>query len=182
MSAAIETYTGNVVEPLRLLARDVELEDIAHALSLLCRYNGHSARFYSVAEHSVHCAREALERGYGRAIARWALLHDAGEAYLADVAAPLKPEFPGFSVLEDRVMKAVVRRFRLTPWDEPPVVKNLDRDMLVTEASFLLRSGGAHLGEEYTKGASKLRREIHCWDPVESKEKFLYTADYLGIE
>ena len=77
----VSTFSGGRFHPLKPRIEEVRIEDIAHALSLKCRYSGQCARFYSVAEHSVLVA--ALVEP------RWqpaALLHDAGEAYLADLA------------------------------------------------------------------------------------------------
>jgi hypothetical protein len=81
----IETYTGRIVDPLGLRAEDVYIEDVAHALSNLCRFTGHTSAFYSVAEHSVHVSLMVP-----REHALMGLLHDAAEAYLGDVSSPLK--------------------------------------------------------------------------------------------
>ena len=76
----IQTYTGRQFWPLDPRIEDIDIHDIAHALSHQCRYSGHCLRFYSVAEHSVllshHVAGEHM---------LWALLHDAWEAYLAAI-------------------------------------------------------------------------------------------------
>src|SRR5689334_14267678 len=85
----IRTYTGRKFYLFDSGPEDVEIEDIAHALSMQCRYNGHVQRFYSVAEHSCYVsAIVAAEMGnakYDINVALWALLHDASEAYLGDV-------------------------------------------------------------------------------------------------
>src|SRR5690606_5290032 len=76
----MQTFTGRAVYPLDLRPDDIDIQDIAHALSMQCRYAGHTRQFYSVAEHSVHVARWC--RQYGPAAALEGLLHDATEAYL----------------------------------------------------------------------------------------------------
>ena len=84
----IQTYTGRKFHPLRPRVAEVDVRDIAHALSLKCRFGGHCRVFYSVAEHSVRVSR-VLE-AKGRELAVWGLMHDAGEAYLPDVGRPVK--------------------------------------------------------------------------------------------
>ena len=80
----IHTFTGRHFYPLNPNADDVDIEDIAHALANTCRFNGHVSTFYSVAQHCV------LASQYCESDPLWALMHDAAEAYLPDVAAPVK--------------------------------------------------------------------------------------------
>jgi hypothetical protein len=86
----IETYTGKFVDSVNLKEQDVDFRDIAHSLSFTCRYGGHVRRFYSVAEHSIHCYDVARRAGYSGVFCLAVLLHDAGEAYWHDLARPLK--------------------------------------------------------------------------------------------
>jgi hypothetical protein len=112
----IQTYTGRKFWPLDPRPDDVCIEDIAHALALKCRYTGHCREFYSIAQHSVMVSHmvPAVD-------ALWGLLHDAGEAYLPDVASPIKgrcmviPENVAveFSVAERRILTAVAVHFDL---------------------------------------------------------------------
>ena len=92
--SCIRTYTGIMFDPLNPDPELVNITDIAHALSLLCRANGHFRNFYSVAQHSINCMEEAKERGYSRKVQLACLLHDASEAYLSDVTRPIKQEIP----------------------------------------------------------------------------------------
>jgi hypothetical protein len=96
----IQTYSGRQFWPLDPRVEDVHLEDIAHALSNVCRYTGHVREFYSVAEHSVHVSWSCEPED-----ALWGLLHDASEAYLADMARPVKQNMPVYVAAE-----------RLVPW------------------------------------------------------------------
>lgn len=84
-SATIQTFTGRYVQPLAMSVDDVDIRDIAHALSNVCRFQGHVREFYSVAQHSVLCSR-LVPAGFALA----ALLHDSPEAYICDFSGPLK--------------------------------------------------------------------------------------------
>lgn len=123
----IQTFTGRKFFPAAPSPDDVHIEDIAHALSMLCRYGGHCRQFYSVAEHSLHASFFVPP-----ADALWALLHDASEAYLVDVPRPVKPLLGGYRDLEAGIMRAVCTRFGLAP-EEPPAVSRVDRALLFDE-------------------------------------------------
>ena len=86
----ILTYKKKEFYPLSPKTEDIDIEDIAHALSLLCRANGHFKHFYSVGLHSLNCAYEAMARGYSENVVLGCLLHDGSEAYLADITRPVK--------------------------------------------------------------------------------------------
>jgi len=90
----ITTYTGEDFKPLSPDAKQIHIEDIAHALSLMCRANGHFVRFYSIAQHSINCAIEAKARGLSVKVQTACLLHDGSEAYLLDITRPVKEHLP----------------------------------------------------------------------------------------
>jgi hypothetical protein len=104
----MQTYTGRAFWPLAPQADDIDPADIAHALSMLCRYGGHVERFYSVAEHCVLMSY-AVPPGY----ALWALLHDATEAYMGDMVRPLKRSMPEYQAAEARLSAVICDRFGL---------------------------------------------------------------------
>lgn len=87
------TCKGRELDPFNLKAEDIDIEEIAHSLSMQCRYNGATPEFYSVAQHSVYCALYTLNRGSHRADALGMLLHDAAEAYIGDYVRPMKNMF-----------------------------------------------------------------------------------------
>jgi hypothetical protein len=144
----IQTFTGEKFFPLRPRHQDIVLEDIAHALSNVCRYTGHVCRFYSVAEHSVlvslEVERRAVEQSVDarqvRNLARWGLLHDASEAYIADVSRPLKqlPAFDEYRAAEAHLQSVIAERFGLSPDGEPPEVKAVDYEILANEVEALM--------------------------------------------
>lgn len=120
----IQTYTGRQFWPLDPRPEDVDIEDIAHALSMKCRFTGHTQVFYSIAQHSVLV--------YDIAETLPALLHDAAEAYFADVATPIKNAFPIFREIEDRLMSAIGIKFGFTDADVHKI-KYADRIAFATE-------------------------------------------------
>lgn len=135
----IQTHTGRKFDPFTAGPSDIDPRDIARALSHVCRYGGHVDRFYSVAEHSVLLAREVYRRGGTLDQVRWALMHDATEAYLGDVCRPLKhrPEWAFYRQIEaDLMARAIAPRFRLVG-AEPEIVRQLDTEILGTEARAL---------------------------------------------
>lgn len=93
---SITTYTKKTFDPLAPKEEFLDIHDIAHSLSLLCRANGHFPEFYSVGEHCLNCAREAQARGYSVRVQLACLLHDASEAYLSDVTRPVKSALPEY--------------------------------------------------------------------------------------
>lgn len=96
----IRTYTGIRINPLNPDSEVIDIIDIAHALSLMCRANGHFKTFYSVGQHSINCMMEAKARGYSKKVQFACLLHDASEAYLSDVTRPVKQEMPQYRAIE----------------------------------------------------------------------------------
>jgi 5'-deoxynucleotidase YfbR-like HD superfamily hydrolase len=107
----INTVSGIEVNLLDPIPSQISIEDIAHSLAYQCRFAGHVKRFYSVAQHSVVVAAMAPD-----ALKKYALLHDAAEAYLQDVTAPLKQIWgPAYKLLEERFMKVISKKFDLDP-------------------------------------------------------------------
>ena len=86
----ITTYTGNHFDPINPDPELINIVDIAHALPMICRGNGQVSTFWSVGEHCILCAKEAVARGYSNRVIEGALLHDASECYMSDVPRPLK--------------------------------------------------------------------------------------------
>ena len=76
----IMTHSKKMFDPLHPKTELIDIEDIAHALAMLCRANGHFKTFYSVCQHSINCMHEAVARGYSRRVQLGCLLHDASEA------------------------------------------------------------------------------------------------------
>lgn len=112
MKTHLLTYCGHKIDPFKMGPDDVCLEDIAHALSLLCRYGGHTKELFSVAEHSILVALRVWLDTYSLEVTRYALLHDATEAYVQDLISPVKSRLKGYRILEKKVAKAIDTHFK----------------------------------------------------------------------
>lgn len=136
----ITTYTGVRFNPLEATADDIRIEDIAHALSYICRGNGQVKSFWSVAQHCINCAKEAKARGYSRKVQMACLLHDAAECYLSDVPSPLKRVMPDYKSYEKKLLEIIYAKFAgsaLTP-EESEQVEQVDKAMLYMDLHTLL--------------------------------------------
>ncbi|HOO79334.1 MAG TPA: phosphohydrolase [Lachnospiraceae bacterium] len=141
MSNYMKTYTGRKVNPLEPKANDICLDDIAHALSLICRGNGQTTHFYSVAMHCINCQKEAKARNYSIRVQLGCLLHDASEAYLSDVIRPVKQHLPKYSEIEEMFFGAVFEHFNLSDFSEEEwdLVKEVDDALLDYDLTELLQ-------------------------------------------
>ena len=140
MGQYITTYTGKHFEPISPRVEQICIEDIAHALPLICRGNGHVRTFWSVGEHSILCAKEAAVRGLSRRLVLACLLHDAGECYLSDIPRPFKQELPAYRELEDRLLAMIYEKYlgAVLTEEEEGLLKEIDDDMLWYDLEILL--------------------------------------------
>lgn len=159
------TYTGKVYWPTDPSVDDVCIEDIAHGLSMLCRYAGQCHRFYSVAEHSVHVSHMVP-----RELALEALLHDASEAYCSDVARPLKQILPDYKAIEGANERVIRWRFGLRE-EEHPTVKTADTRILVNEYAALFPPLPRATSLDHLTPDPNI--QIFGWDPWRAERFFL---------
>lgn len=149
MHGTIHTVGGSEFCPFREAMGSVDIGDIAWSLAHQCRYNGHVDRFYSVANHSMVMARYFRDRhDYKNALE--ALLHDAAEAYVGDMAYPLKRLLPDFVAIENRVQGYLLKALGLHEYTrehdgavyyvQSPAVRRLDKRMIEHESSILRSS------------------------------------------
>lgn len=166
----VQTYSGRKFTPLNPKIEDIDINDIATALSRKCRYNGHCREFYSVAEHSVLMARYAP---------KWlrlaALLHDAGECYLTDMPGPIKSAFSDFVACEDAIMELVAQKFGFM-WPLPDEVKRMDRAMLSDEKEQIM----APTEHDWGLMAPALGIKLQLWTPKRARAEFLMTFYEAG--
>jgi hypothetical protein len=166
----IQTYSGLKMYPLDPRPEEICIEDIAHALSNICRFTGHCSQFYSVAQHSVYVSTHVSETN-----ALWGLLHDASEAYLCDIARPVKHSepFAGYRIAEKRLQSVIAEKFGLSPI-QPEEIDVADKLLLVTEA----RDLGLFTPEWDHFKITPLEMKIHPVPPENAKRVFL---DWLEV-
>lgn len=129
------TYTGKEIDPLNPKAEKIEVNDIAHALSMICRANGHFKHFYSVGQHSVNCCLEAEARGCSDRVQLACLLHDGSEAYIADLIRPVKERVSGYEKCEEKLQSIIYKKYGIICLSqaEKDCIKEIDDDILLHE-------------------------------------------------
>ena len=170
--AWIITYTGKKFYLLTPTAEMVDIEDIAHALSQLCRWTGHTRYHYSVAQHSWYASYLVA-----REFALSTLLHDASEAYLGDMNRPLKhftSAGPAYMEIEGNVENVIFTKFGL-PYPLPEAVKAADTQMLYAEKSQLMKVTEAtkYEARKWGRDETEAAITIERWTPRRAKKMFL---------
>ena len=160
MEDIINTWGGQPFDFINPQPTSIFIEDIAHALSLQCRFNGHCDKFYSVAEHSIEVCRLVESRGYSLVVIMTALLHDAAEAYIGDIVSPLKKRLPDYREIERGIEKAVADKFSIQ-YPFPKEVHKADKDILELEFASL---------KPFSEKPSDLLR---CMPPEMAEAEFL---------
>lgn len=173
----INTYTGIRFYPLDPRAEEIDILDIAHALSFMVRANGHLESFYTVGQHCLNCAGEAIARGYSLRICLACLLHDGSEAYLSDITRPVKQYLQTYRRLERKIQSTVYAAFRLgelSP-EEQAKVDEIDNDMLYYEFARL------HPNATVGKDPNPLLSEADFSEkkPAETEKTFLSLFEEL---
>ena len=161
----LQVYSGDSFYPLEPEFSKVDIYDIAHSLSLLCRYGGHTKEFYSVAEHSIMVSHLVSSDN-----ALWGLLHDASEAYLVDLPRPIKIHMPDYIAAEKRLMRHICNNFRLNE-NEPTEVKEADCRITCNERTLL----NPPINQWDSKWLHKPFENIFfmLYDPKTAEKKFL---------
>lgn len=161
---SLDTYMGLDIDPFDPAPCGIHIVDIAHALSNICRFAGMTRRFYSVAQHAV-LASNLVERP----VALAALMHDASEYVLGDVARPLKETsaFDQYVTAEKRLMMVIAGKFGFQ-WPMPPQVKEVDEMLARTEARDLMPATST-----WWRGGPVLPDRIEPWVPEVAEKRFI---------
>ena len=177
----IQTVSGRRFNPLEPDPAEVDIGDIARALSNQCRFGGNARVFYSVGQHCCLVADLVAERGGDVEAQLAALLHDASEAYLVDLPHPLKHRSALgalYAEIEGPLQAAICERFGLAV-SPPPMLKEVDRALLATERRAV--SSEAWPWPELA-GFEPLELAIEPWLPQRAFEEFMTRYDRLTAE
>lgn len=190
----IQTFSGKKFYPLDPRIEEIDVHDIAHALSNVCRFTGHQRNFYSVSEHCCHMADFFMSDRFAVlmddwsyynyekrfSLAKWALFHDASEAYIADIARPVKKFLTNYQDIENNIMFEVAKKFDLNPKQAslPYEIKLIDNNILFDE-----RDQNMTIPKEMWGGEEDripLNISIECWGSYRAKREFMFR--YLALE
>lgn len=165
------THTGKRFHPIGHSTEDFDIQDIAHALANLCRFAGHTRKFYSIAQHCTVVSRILEEQGFNKVTQLRGLLHDASEAYLVDIPMPVKilDCMAGYRELEKKVEDRIAERFELESLTNPSV-KRADMIALAMEARDLM---GDPKDWESLIGIEPMRWEVYPMTPTQARRAFL---------
>lgn len=166
----METYSGKQFFFMDPHPSTIDEVDIAHAIGKLCRYGGHTRKFYSVAEHCCRLAQYVAKlHPNDTQLAFEALMHDSTEGYLVDMPRPIKQQLPDYKVIEEKLARAIALRFGLRhPF--PRLIHELDSRILVDERKQAMSKSKNNWGIDGLEG---LGIHLQFWDPVEAPYKFL---------
>lgn len=140
MADYIYTVSKKKFYPLKPRIEDIDITDIAHALSMIARANGHFPHFHSVAQHSIECANEAIARGLDARLSLACLLHDGAEAYMSDVTTPVKSRLSDYRVYEDKLIGLIYQKYIGTvSEEEKAVVYQIDKELLYYEFYYYMQ-------------------------------------------
>lgn len=160
--SVIVTISGRRVDVLNPDPGQIDIGDIAHGLSMICRYTGHVHKFYSVAEHSVLVSELVRHFGGQRDLQLSALLHDATEAYVTDLARPLKhlEELREYREIENYVARAIKTRFKLAIDVNHPAIEHFDNSIAQDEMYALTPRQAVPLGVVKIQALEPLRAKL----------------------
>jgi hypothetical protein len=174
----MQTYTGVAWYHADPRPEDVRLLDIAHGLSMLCRFGGHCNLFYSVAEHSVLVANTLRMWGEPPSMQLLGLMHDATEAYVVDVPRPLKRLLGrGYSDIEHATWGAIASTFGF-PRELPEIVHKADNAVLLTEKEVLLGPSPMPWGDVPGEPANVT---VNSYEPERARSLFLRQYNHLRV-
>ncbi len=192
----VTTVNGTTVDLFNLQPEDIRLTDIAIALSNLCRFNGQlpSGTFYNVAQHSMVLADYFTMQNYSLPHAQFALLHDAAEAYIGDMAHPIKANMREFVDLERIVERNIMRKYLPGAFGDDGdldsthsevlrAVLDADRELCHTEAHFIWAGAPPAWAEQPNAEMDACLDRCSLFCPFEkSADAFLAFADWYGIK
>lgn len=179
--AMFRTVSGNYIDLLEPDPCMIDIHDIAHGLSNICRFNGQTPEFYSVAQHSVLCYWLAKEKGYTPAERLACLLHDAAEAYVGDMVRPLKQHLAAFAFTEQGVDIAIATALNFDHRQHHALVRLVDLKALATEKHYLFPEDQTTWEGLESFDAADVP-DWTCWLPDQACKAFLEHVRVAVIE
>lgn len=159
----IQVYQGKVFDFVNPTEQMIDIENIAHSLSMLCRFGGHCKWFYSVAQHCCYAYDAAKPENK-----KEALLHDASEAYIQDIVRPLKRRLPDYNVYESNIERLIAKKFNL-PYPMSKEVKYIDNQLCNTEKLQIMHP----CSKAWIPLPSPLHIRIFFWSPNRARDEFM---------
>lgn len=168
----IRTYSGKKFYVFNPKQKDIVIEDIAHSLSLICRFTGHTEDLYSVGQHSLLvmelCPDEFKLEG---------LTHDFPEAYITDLATPVKRKMPNYKEYENNLHTAIAKKFHLQ-FPMPKIIKEIDQEVFQMEWAYLMERN-----KKVKSGRFRMEREeFMILSPKEVEKRIVESFKRLHSE
>lgn len=180
MGSSLITPSGGFIDLDNIDEDLINIHDIAHGLSMQCRWNGATPQFYSVAEHSVLLADWLMDQGCSKAIAKLGLLHDSPEYILGDTVRPVKALMQeDYEQLEHRVWLAIKMKIGCSDV-ESYRRKVFEADDRITTDERLFFWPHTKDDKNWTNKWEPLGVKILCLPPMQAKLLFLKTWEKLN--
>lgn len=168
----IRLYSGTYFDFSNPQPQAIDIKDISAALSKACRFGGHTTEFYSVAEHSVLCARRGLQETGDFTFALKLLLHDGTEAYSGDMVKPLKNLLPQYSEIEKKIERAIGHAFDIDFDVDHDKIKEIDIALFELERKVVFKKRGFFDWLLW-------RNEINFWKPDKAQREFMSLYEHI---
>lgn len=185
----VELASGTLIDILDPNPNDFKLRDICHGLKNLCRFGGHTNRFYSVLEHTINCYHEAVSRGYEFNELKVVYLHDFSESLgLSDIPSPVKKLLTNYNSIEENFQNKIYKRFGAEITDESIAkLHEVDYDVAIYEARYLMPCKGEDdrwSPPTKQEPCQKVKRNLtnkSCRQSYSLVEEFYYLCEVLEI-
>lgn len=174
---SMTTYTGRRIDPWNMTSSDIDVISVAHSLSMLCRFGGHSTKFYSVAQHSIRVAQQVAKE-----YRLEALMHDATESVCQDLIRPIKHRLWKYQELEEYIWQQFAFKYGFPPTMSECVVK-ADNAVLKSEIRQFLKNPGRdiELANPFWTNVEEVDEVSRALPPEEAEAMFLMCyADALA--
>lgn len=175
-----ETYTGEIFTVSEIEPKHINLYDLAHHGSHLCRFVGAVKFHYTIAQHQVYAARILWEETSDATLAMCGLVHDGSEIITSDVASPIKRGLTDYIAMENKVQEVIAKKYGL-PYPWPHELEVVDKRLLVTEARDL-KEPTWMVRHAYKYGEPYSHFVIEEWSSEKAKQEYIKMFEFLMIQ